>query len=71
MDPLSFDLEGAVRAGRDRTTTDAAATARRVGQGGSAGLETAMSHSAEHELFTEALLAAARARFAEIKTVTK
>jgi hypothetical protein len=68
MDPLSNDLERAARFGRERTLTDASATARRVD---GRGLETAMSQTAEHELFTEALLAASKARLAEIKTVTK
>ncbi len=68
MDPLAIDLERSVRVGRDRTLEDASATARHIGANG---LESSMSQTAEHELFTEALLAAAKSRFEEIKTVTK
>jgi hypothetical protein len=68
MDPLAIDLERAARLGRERATSDAAATARRTT---GSGLDRAMADTAEHTLFTEAILSAARARFAEIKTVTK
>ena len=68
MEPLALDLERAARMGRERTLVDASATSRHTK---GTGLETSMSQTAEHELFTEALLAAAKAHFDEIKTVTK
>jgi hypothetical protein len=68
MEPIALDLERAARSARGRALNDASATARHL-EG--AGLENSMAQSAEHELFAEALLAAAKARFAEIKTVTK
>jgi hypothetical protein len=68
MEPLALDLERAAQFARGRALGDASATARHLD---GAGLESSMSQTAEHELFTEALLSAAKARFAEIKTVTK
>jgi hypothetical protein len=68
MEPLALDLERAARRARERALGDASSTAQHLG---GTGLESSMSQTAEHELFAEALLAAAKARFAEIKTVTK
>ncbi|MGH7708621.1 MAG: hypothetical protein ACREM8_05145 [Vulcanimicrobiaceae bacterium] len=68
MEPIAADLERAARSGREHTERDAALTARATT---TSGLESQMSLTAEHELFTEALLAAAHAHFEEIKTVTR
>ncbi len=68
MDPIASDLERAARFARDRATADAAATARKT-EGN--GLDVAMAQTAEHALFSEAILSAAKARFAELKTVTR
>ena len=68
MDPIARDLERAARFGSERATADAASTARKTS---GSGLDEAMARTAEHALFVEAVLSAAKARFAEIKTVTK
>jgi hypothetical protein len=68
MDPIAIDLERAARFGRERTFGDASQTAQHTtGER----IEGAMSATAEHELFTEALLQAAKQRFGEIRTVTQ
>jgi hypothetical protein len=66
MNPIAADLERAAQVGRERTEHDAATTAA-----GTAGVESQMAAAAEHELFTEALLAAAHSHFEEIRTVTR
>ncbi len=52
---------------------DAQAAVARANAGGTAGrsADAAMTHTAEAAIFTEALLGAERARFEELKSVTK
>ena len=66
MNVIAADLERAALLGRERTERDAATTAT-----GTAGVEAQMARTAEHELFTEALLTAAHQHFEEIKMVTR
>ncbi len=66
MIPIASNLEAAARSARERTTGDAAATARNP-----LAIDGSLGVAAEHELFTEALLGAAKAHFEEIKTVTR
>jgi hypothetical protein len=67
-DSLRDALEGA----RDRLN-DAQAAVARANAGGDAGrtADAAMAQTAQAAIFSEALLGAERARFEEIKTVTK
>lgn len=66
MDGIAANLEAAAARGRESTMSDA-----RTSAGESVRPEAQMAAAADHALFTEALLKAARAHFDEIKTVTK
>jgi hypothetical protein len=70
-----FDVGDSLRSGLDAARTQLRNAQRSVAQAnaGSAGrsADAAMAQTARASIFTEALLGAIKARFAEIKTVSK
>jgi hypothetical protein len=65
------NLEAAARAGQAGVSAAAAQTARSMtGAAGQRDFEAPMAQAVRHELFTEALLAAAHSRLEELKTVS-
>ncbi|MBV9103784.1 MAG: hypothetical protein JO060_09335 [Candidatus Eremiobacteraeota bacterium] len=70
MDAIPVDLRVAALGARDRLASFSEGTARSGIQSG-AGTQTAMAGAAEAAIFADALLGAIRARFEEIRTVTK
>jgi hypothetical protein len=72
MFDVGDSLRDALERARDRLN-DAQAAVARANAGGDAGrtADAAMAQTAQAAIFSEALLGAERARFEEIKTVTK
>ena len=64
-------LEAAALHSRDRSSAIARAAASAMAHPGGPGAERAMAAGAEQAMFSEALLAALKARFAELKAVAK
>jgi hypothetical protein len=72
MYDVGESLKDAIAGARDALREAQAAVARaNSGDGTGRGAASAMSQTAQAAIFTEALLAADRARFEEIKTVTR
>lgn len=70
METIPFDLRAAALQARERLGAFATGTAV-AGTGSGAGMQRAMAGAAEAAIFADALLAAMRARFEELRTVTK
>lgn len=71
METIPFDLRAAALQARERLGALASGTAVAGTGSGGAGAQRAMAGAAEAAIFADALLAAMRARFEELRTVTK
>lgn len=71
MFSLAPTLEASALRARDRSTEIARAAATAMTQPGGGGADRAMAASAEQAMFSEALLAALKARLGELKAVSK
>jgi hypothetical protein len=70
MDAIPLELRDAAVTARDRMAAYADGTAR-AGLGSGAGTQQAMAGAAKAAIFADALLGAIRARFEELRMVTK